>query len=156
MTPEERPTSGAGTPPGDRAEFDLRPLYAPRSVAIVGASPRGDLATTIRDNIVRIGGAATTYFVNPRYEEIDGTPCHPDLASLPEVPDTVVLAVNPLRAAGFTREAAEAGVPAVVIPGGGVVEGGEAAARMQAEVAEIARAHRDDASWGRTAWASST
>jgi acyl-CoA synthetase (NDP forming) len=59
---------------------------------------------------------------------------------LPEVPDTVVLAVNPLRAAPFTREAAAAGVPAVVIPGGGVVEGGEAAARMQAEVAEIARA----------------
>jgi acetyltransferase len=60
---------------------------------------------------------------------------------LPEVPDTVVLAVNPLRAAGFTRQAAEAGVPAVIIPGGGVVEGGVAAARMQAEVAAIARAH---------------
>ena len=56
------------------------------------------------------------------------------------MPDTVVLAVNPLRAAPFTREAAAAGVPAVVIPGGGVVEGGEPAARMQAEVAEIARA----------------
>ena len=78
--------------------------------------------------------------MNPKYDQIDGTPCHPDLASLPEVPDTVVLAVNPLRAAPFTRQAAEAGVAAVVIPGGGVVEGGAAAARMQVEVAEIARA----------------
>ena len=109
-------------------------------MAIVGASPRGDLATTVRDNIRLLGAPTRCYFVNPKYEQIDGTPCHPDLASLPEVPDTVVLAVNPLRAASFTREAAAAGVPAVVIPGGGVVEGGEAAARMQAEVAEIARA----------------
>ena len=109
-------------------------------MAIVGASPRGDLATTVRDNIRLLGAPTRCYFVNPKYDQIDGTPCHPDLASLPEVPDTVVLAVNPLRAAPFTREAAAAGVPAVVIPGGGVVEGGEAAARMQAEVAEIARA----------------
>jgi acyl-CoA synthetase (NDP forming) len=139
VTPEDR--TGAEPDEGARVDFDLRPLYAPASVAIVGASPRGDLATTIRDNIRRVGGPASVYFVNPNYQVIDGTPCHPDLASLPEVPDTVVLAVNPLRAAGFTRQAAEAGVPAVIIPGGGVVEGGVAAARMQAEVAAIARAH---------------
>jgi acetate---CoA ligase (ADP-forming) len=120
--------------------FDLRALFAPRSIAVVGASPRNDLARTVRDNIAVVGGAASCWFVNPRYDDVDGSPCFPDLASLPEVPDTVVLAVNPLRAAAFTRKAAAAGVRAVVIPGGGVVEGGEPAARMQAEVAEIARA----------------
>ena len=118
--------------------FDLRPLFAPRSIAIVGASPRGDLATTIRDNIPRVGSETRCFFVNPRYDEVDGSPCFPDLASLPEVPDIVVVAVNPLRAPSIVRDAAAAGVPAVVIPGGGVVEGGEPAARMQAEVAEIA------------------
>jgi acetyltransferase len=123
---------------GARPGFDLERIFSPRSIAVVGASPRSDLATTVRDNIAHVGGQARCYFVNPRYEEVAGTRCHPDLASLPEVPDTVVLAVNPLRAARFTREAAEAGVPAVVIPGGGVVEGGVEAARMQAEVTEIA------------------
>ncbi|MBF6606889.1 MAG: acetate--CoA ligase family protein [Chloroflexi bacterium] len=123
-----------------RPAFDLRALFAPRSIAVVGASPRSDLATTVRDNIARVGGTARCYFVNPRYDAIDGTPCHPDLASLPEVPDTVLIAVNPLRAASLTTIAAAAGVPAVVIPGGGVVEGGEAAARMQAEVAAVAAA----------------
>ena len=38
-------------------------------------------------------------------------------------------------------DAAAAGVPAVIVPGGGVVEGGEAAARMQREVREIALSH---------------
>jgi acyl-CoA synthetase (NDP forming) len=40
-----------------------------------------------------------------------------------------------------TQAAVDAGVPAVIIPGGGVVEGGEAAAVMQADVARIAREH---------------
>ena len=121
-----------------RPGFDLQRIFAPRSIAVVGASARSGIATTVRDNIALVGGDTRCYFINPRYEEVDGTPCYPDLASLPEVPDTVVLAVNPLRAARFTAEAAAAGVPAVVIPGGGVVEGGAEAARMQAEVTEIA------------------
>lgn len=131
----------AGGVPGEAAgarTFDLRPLFAPRSIAIVGASPRSDLARTARDNIPRVGSQTRCFFVNPRYDEVDGSPCFPDLAALPEVPDIVVVAVNPLRAPAIVREAAAAGVPAVVVPGGGVVEGGEPAARMQAEVAAIA------------------
>ena len=80
------------------------------SSAVMGASVRSGIATTVRDNIARVGGSARCYFVNPRYDEVDGTPCHPDLASLPEIPDSVVLAVNPLRAAELTRQAAAAGI----------------------------------------------
>ena len=64
------------------------------------------------------------------------------LEALPERPDVVIVALNPLRAAPVTEAAAAAGVPAVIIPGGGVVEGGAAAAAMQADVARIAREHR--------------
>ena len=138
--PAGSPAAGSGAATSAAAgTIDLRPLFAPRSIAIVGASPRSDLARTVRDNIARLGSETRCYFVNPRYEEIDGSPSHPDLAGLPEVPDIVVVALNPLRAPAIVRDAAAAGVPAVVVPGGGVVEGGEAAARMQAEVAQIAR-----------------
>ena len=138
MTARQPAAEGLAARIRQDGSLDLTPLFAPRSVAVVGASPRSDLARTIRDNIPRVGGEARCYFVNPRYEEIDGSPSFPDLAALPETPDVVVVALNPLRAAGIVRDAAAAGVPAVVIPGGGVVEGGEAAARMQAEVAAIA------------------
>jgi acyl-CoA synthetase (NDP forming) len=123
------------------ASIDLRPLFAPRSIAVVGASPRGWVGTTVRDNLRLMGSTTRCHFVNPKYTEVVGSPCFPSLASLPEVPDTVILAVNPLRAARFTQEAADAGVPALMIPGGGVVEGGEAAAQMQRDVAEIAIRH---------------
>ena len=121
--------------------IDLRPLFAPRSIAVVGASPRSSLALTVRDNLVRMGSETRCHFVNPNYAEAHGQPCYPSLEALPERPDTVILAVNPLRAAVFAQQAAEAGVPSLVIPGGGVVEGGAAAAEMQRAVRDIALAH---------------
>ena len=134
------------TDPSDRAAterppIDLRPLFAPRSIAVVGASPRSDLARTVRDNLTVLGSATRCHFVNPKYDEAWGQPCYPALATLPEVPDAVLLAVNPLRATALTQEAADVGARAVLIPGGGVVEGGEAAATMQREVRDIAVRH---------------
>jgi acyl-CoA synthetase (NDP forming) len=124
-----------GTP---AQSIDLRPLFAPRSIALVGASPKSDTARIFRDNIERIGATTRCHLVNPRYETIDGARCYRDLAALPEVPDIAVLAVSPARATEAMREAVALGVSAVIIPGGGVIEGGEVAARMQAEVARIA------------------
>jgi acyl-CoA synthetase (NDP forming) len=133
-------TEATDTPP-QAGTIDLRPLFAPRSIAVVGASPRSWIAETVRDNLRVTGSATRCHFVNPRYEELHGQPCYPSLDALPERPDVALVALNPLRAAMVTRDAAAAGIPAVVIPGGGVVEGGEAAAAMQLEVADIARQH---------------
>jgi hypothetical protein len=47
--------------------IDLRPLFAPRSIAVVGASPRSDTARILRDNITRVGGETRCFFVNPKY-----------------------------------------------------------------------------------------
>lgn len=121
--------------------IDLRPLFAPRSIAVIGASPRSSIAPVVRDNLRLLGSDTHCYFVNPRYGELWDSRCYPSLGALPEVPETVLIALNPLRAAPFAREAAEAGARALIIPGGGVVEGGEAAARMQAEVRAIALEH---------------
>jgi len=121
--------------------IDLRPLFAPRSIAVVGANTRSWIAGTVRDNLRAMGSETRCHFVNPKYDELLGQPCFPSLDSLPERPDAVVVALNPLRAATVTADAAAAGIAAVIIPGGGVVEGGPAAAAMQAEVADIARRH---------------
>jgi acyl-CoA synthetase (NDP forming) len=135
------PETAATSAPEPFPRIDLGPLFAPRSIAVVGASARGGIAATIRANLEVLGSDTRCHFVNPRYDELDGRPCYPSIAALPEIPDTVVVAVNPLRAASVIAEAAAAGVPSAIIPGGGVVEGGEAAARMQAEVREIAIRH---------------
>src|SRR5579859_2079341 len=65
-----------------------------RSVALVGASARpGSLGARMIDQLARSPSRPRTYLVNPRYAEIDGTPCLPSLAELPEPVDLAVLAV---------------------------------------------------------------
>ena len=125
---------------GSRPELDA--LFAARSIAVVGASPRSGIADTIAANLRVMGSSTVAWFVNPKYPELFGQPCYPSLADLPDVPDAVVLAVNPLRAVAFTEEAARSGVGVVIIPGGGIVEGGEPAREMQATVRLLAAEHR--------------
>jgi acyl-CoA synthetase (NDP forming) len=131
------PSDAAG-PSGAARSIDLRPLFAPRSIAVVGASPRSGIALTVRDNLRVLESAVPCHFVNPKYDELLGQPCFPSLDALPEVPDTVVVALNPLRSAMVAADAARLGVPSLLIPGGGVVEGGDPARHMQAEVRRIA------------------
>lgn len=128
-------------PRSQRRTIDLRPVFEPTSIAVVGASARSWIAETVRDNLRLMDSATRCHFVNPKYEELLGQPCYPSLDALPERPDIALVALNPLRAGIVTQAAAEAGIPAVMIPGGGVVEGGTAAAAMQAEVADIATRH---------------
>ena len=94
---------GADDEPG---AIDLRPLFAPRSIAVVGASPRSWIAETVRDNLRVMDSETRCHFVNPKYEELHGQLCYPSLDALPERPDVAVVALNPLRAASVTEAAA--------------------------------------------------
>lgn len=96
----------------------LDPLLRPRSVAIVGASPKeASYSRRIVEGLIEGGFEGAVYPVNPGYEEILGLDCYPDLASLPEVPDLAVLSVANARIEAAMQAAAEIGVPAAVIYG---------------------------------------
>jgi len=94
----------------------LDPLLRPRSVAIVGASSRSDSLGEWALKNLDIGGyEGAVYPVNPRYEELAGCRCYPDLGALPETPDLVIFAVSDERIEAALGEAIAAGVPAAVI-----------------------------------------
>ncbi len=98
------------------AGHHLAPLLAPRSVALVGASPReGTVGHWMLDCFVSGGFRGDLHLVNPRYEEIDGRPCHAALAALPGPIDMAVLNVASSRIEGLFEEALAAGVRAIVI-----------------------------------------
>ncbi|MBM3521962.1 MAG: acetate--CoA ligase family protein [Alphaproteobacteria bacterium] len=76
----------------------LDPVLRPRSVALVGASPReGTVGNTFVSQLTLGGFEARNgrrlYLVNPRYTEITGIRCYPSLAALPEPPEHVTFAV---------------------------------------------------------------
>ncbi len=72
----------------------LEPLFAPRSVAVIGASHRpGSIGRSILLNIRNAGFAGTLHAVNSRASDIDGIPSVPAPAALPEPPDLAVVTV---------------------------------------------------------------
>ncbi|MBM3573213.1 MAG: CoA-binding protein, partial [Alphaproteobacteria bacterium] len=116
----------------------LRPLMAPRSVAVIGATERPQHGSMAFRNLTRAGFAGKTYAVNPRYQTVFGHPCYPDLKSLPEIPDCAVLAIAATALPGLLREAGTLGLRAAVVFSAGFAEAGEAGRALQRELADIA------------------
>jgi acetyltransferase len=105
---------------------DVRPLVLPRSLAVVGASPRNVEAV---ETVVRSGVPA--WGVNPNRDEVAGLRCFPTFADLPERPETAFLLVNHERVEQAFEEAAAAGVRAFVVPGVGAEAGAAAAPTIE-------------------------
>ena len=101
--------------------YRLDKLLAPRSIAVVGASPRpGSLGLTFLRNLIAGGFEGDIFSVNPHHVEIEGRPCFASLAELPEVPDLIVVAVPPERVLGVIEEAGRSGVSAAIVATAGL------------------------------------
>ena len=120
-------------------EFDFTHLLSPRSIAIVGAS----------DNPNKIGGRPIHFMqrfgyrgklfpVNPARSEVQGIKSYPNLESLPEAPDCVLLAVGGEAALQAVREAAKIGAKSIVVSASGFGETGATGRAMQDEMVRIA------------------
>ncbi len=118
-------------------------LLQPRSIAVVGAS--GDAAKTSGRPIAYLrkhGFAGAIYPVNPRVASIDGLPCYPEIAALPDAPDVGLVLLGAERAHLAVRELAACGTAAAIVLASGYGEIGETGARRQAELAVAAGAMR--------------
>ncbi len=121
----------------------LRPAMAPRSIAIVGASPRHDsLGRFVYTNVMAAGFKGDVYAVNPRHRTIDGNPCLPSLMALPTKVDLAVVVTGPQNVPGIIDEAGRKGVPALLVLSPGLCEEGPERRRLEREVVERARAAR--------------
>lgn len=76
---------------GPDAKARLKILRAAKSVAIVGASPNPARSSYFVGTYLQQSSDYLVYFVNPNADSILGQKAYPDLASLPEVPDIVVV-----------------------------------------------------------------
>jgi acyl-CoA synthetase (NDP forming)/GNAT superfamily N-acetyltransferase len=94
----------------------LRSVLEPRSVAVIGASRRPrTVGRAILHNLVAGGFAGPVYAVNPQGQAMEGIPCVPAPADLPEPPDLAVLTV-PVAAVPEVAEACgRRGVRALVV-----------------------------------------
>ena len=94
----------------------LEPLFAPRSVAVVGASDRaGSVGRSILLNIRDAGFAGTLYAVNRHATDIEGIPSVPAPAALPEAPDLAVVTVPADAVVSVAQECGQRGARSLVV-----------------------------------------
>ena len=119
--------------------LDLKNLFHPRSVALIGASTEQNKLSGRPFRFFReYGYAGNVYPVNPKYPEIAGVPC---FATLSDIPGEVDLAVITLPATAVPEALAECGtkgVKAAAIISSGFAEVGDEGVRLQDELQRIA------------------
>jgi acetyltransferase len=117
--------------------YRLKNLLAPRSLALVGASPRqGSVGRAVLRNIRQAGFKGDFGLVNTHYPEVDGVATVATLGKLPFAPELVVITAPAAAVPGLIDEAGKLGAAgAVIIPAGlghgtaSLAEAAETAAR---------------------------
>jgi len=123
-------------------ETDLSRLFAPRSVALVGATDHpSNFGGRVFRAMLKFGYPGKIYPVNPRLKEIYGLACYPGIRELPQTPEHVGIIVNTERVFGVLENCAARGVPFATVYTAGFAETAtsEGCAR-QARLVAFARA----------------
>ena len=82
------------TAPSVGGEHRLRPLLAPRSIALVGGSPReGSVGNLMTRALIKGEFPGDLTIVNPRYDSVEGLTAFPSLRDIPHPPDLAVISV---------------------------------------------------------------
>jgi len=119
---------------------DLRPLLDPRSIAMIGASADpGRIGGMPLDLLSRFGYEGRVYPVNPKYDDVFGWRCWPDIESVPGPVDLAVLAIGAQDVTAMLRRCHARGVRAAIVYAAGFAEAGGEGARLQAELEAYAR-----------------
>ncbi len=96
--------------------MSLDPMLLARSVAVVGASERtGSVGDQVVRQLISGGFAGSIHLINPKYETLHGLPSFPDLASVGEPVDLVVLAVANAQLESGLTDAAKIGARSAAI-----------------------------------------
>jgi acyl-CoA synthetase (NDP forming) len=120
--------------------LDLKALFSPRSVAVIGAAPQGQ---GLRGKLLQIlrsqPYAGAIYPVSRSHAEVQGLRAYPSVADIPDKVDLALIIIPAALVPAELRRCGEAGVKAaVVLSSGFSEEPGESGTRLQAELRSIA------------------
>jgi predicted CoA-binding protein/RimJ/RimL family protein N-acetyltransferase len=120
----------------------LRPVLAPKSIAVIGASrDPNSVGGALFRNLIRWGFAGAVYPVNPRARAVAGVHAYASVADLPEVPELVFITVPAPAVLDAARQCAASGARALCVISAGFAETGAEGAAAQAELLDLCRAH---------------
>ena len=117
--------------------------FAPRRVALVGASAEaGKAGRLLVDNLLA-SGQHEIVAIHPTARDIGGHAAYPSVAAAPGEIDLAVIVTPAATTPQIIADCALAGVPVALILSGGFKETGSAGAAIEADVLRAARAGSD-------------
>jgi acetyltransferase len=119
--------------------YRLDHFFEPRSIALVGASPRPTSVggATIRN--LRAGGfAGQIHVINRKYSEIEGIKTVRDFDAIAAAPDLTIICTPPSAVPGVVRRAAARGCPAAMVLTAGLGQGAGSFSEAAAQTARKA------------------
>jgi acetyl coenzyme A synthetase (ADP forming)-like protein len=120
----------------------LRPFFVPRTVAVVGASPReGSIGGELFRNILRADFLGACFPVNRSATSVAGVRAHPNVGAIGEPVDLAVICLPGPAVLDAAAEALAAGVPALCVISAGFAEIGAEGAARQDELVALVRSH---------------
>ncbi|HIK22975.1 MAG TPA: bifunctional acetate--CoA ligase family protein/GNAT family N-acetyltransferase [Thermosynechococcus sp. M3746_W2019_013] len=121
----------------------LRPLFAPKSVAVIGASEKeGSVGRTLLWNLIQSPFGGTVFPVNPHRSSVLGIKAYASVTAIPEAVDLAVIATPAATVPAVVAECAAAGVKGAIIVSAGFREVGAAGLALEEEILTIARQAR--------------
>jgi acetyltransferase len=122
---------------------NLDKVFRPRSVAVIGASPRANaIGFLVLRNLIAGGFKGCLYPVNPNHPAVLGLATVPDVSRLPEPPDLAVICTPAATIPALITELGQRGTKAAIVLAAGFKELGSVEGRaLEAAVLAAAKPH---------------
>jgi len=118
----------------------LEALFAPRAVAVVGASNRAlTIGYRIIENLLDFGYTGPIYPVNPKGGEIRGLKAYASILEVPEPVDVAHIVIKNTYVPACVEDCAKKGVQAVIVNTAGFREIGEEGVALEEQLVAIGR-----------------
>ena len=119
---------------------NLRHLFNPRSLAVVGASVRpGSVGAVTFANVLAAGFAGPVYAVNPRHHSVAGQKSYSSVTDLPQVPELAIICTPAATVPGIVHELAAIGCKAAVVLSAGLDAADRSGRSLRQAMLEAAR-----------------
>ena len=120
----------------------LNSLFAPKSVAMFGASETPDsVGKVVFTNLLEGGFEGEIYAINPKRETVQGQKAYDDLDSIGEDIDLAIVATPARTVPGIVEQCGIYGVKSMIILSAGFREVGEQGKALEEKVRDAARTH---------------
>ena len=118
----------------------MRRFFAPRSVAVIGASASpGKPGNVVIKNLLANGFPGALHLVNPRAGTIEGLRVHASIDALPDGIDQAIVTLPAVQTPAAVRALGARGIRAVVLAASGFAEVDQIGEELQAELLRAIR-----------------